>query len=81
MSVFSHEDNSSRTSNSHNVNPYLFQLEGKKGSYFVDPISSDFSPVRALELFNKNQQLISYSIIPTFNADGRFYSQAFLVPF
>jgi hypothetical protein len=41
----------------------------------------DFEPVKAIESEFTPQRLTTFSIIPTFNPDGKYYTTAFLNPF
>ena len=41
----------------------------------------DFQPVKAIDSQYSQQRLTTFSIIPTFNPDGKYYTTAFLNPF
>ena len=61
--------------------PYELSMWGKAGTHYREHVVIDFSPVKALELTDPSQHLRTYSILPTFNNDERFYSQAFITPY
>lgn len=59
----------------------IFELEGGEGDEWGLSVRVDFEPVLALDLEMEQQKMVLFSIIPVFNADGRFYSPAFVNPY
>lgn len=62
----------------HSVNDHLFVLRNVKRR---TQIEVDFTPAKALSIGSKKQQLVTYPIIPTFNKDNKYYSDAFYTPY
>ena len=56
-------------------------MYGKAGTHFRGEVRVDFTPVKALELSDPHHKLRDYSILPIFNNDNRYYSQAFITPY
>jgi hypothetical protein len=73
--------NSINSTISKHDNPYIFALEGSQTVYIQQAVIADFTPVRALDIEDNVHKMMLFSIIPTFNRDGRFYSQGFTNPY
>jgi hypothetical protein len=58
-----------------------FHLKGDHNAYFQEEVLVDFQPVKAIDAQQSPQRLTTFSIIPTFNPDGKYYTTAFLNPF
>ena len=54
---------------------HYFRLAGKAD---VEDIVADFTPVSAI---SESNHLMSYSILPTFNLDGKSFTDAFINPY
>ena len=52
-------------------------LKGNSRLYVKNNLQVSFAPVKALEWKENDTRLASFSIIPKFNSDGKYYSQAF----
>jgi hypothetical protein len=44
-------------------------------------IEVDFTPAKALSIGSNKQTFLTYPILPTFNRDSKFYSDAFFMPY
>lgn len=61
-----------------NCDSHEFILIGKPHLFLKEKITVSFAPVKALEMLDSSQELKSFSVIPRFNFDRKYYSQAFL---
>jgi hypothetical protein len=57
---------------------HLFSLRNKRRA---STVTIDFTPAKALPWDSQESQLVEYAILPTFNSDGKHYSQAFYTPY
>lgn len=71
----------SSTYNSENLSENYLVLKGSESTYFEEEVVIDFEPVKAIDSEYSQQRLTTFSIIPTFNSDGKYYTTAFLIPF
>lgn len=58
-----------------------FLIKGNATAYFKEEVIIDFEPVKAIDPFLSPPRLSSFSIIPTFNQDSKYYTLAFINPF
>lgn len=58
-----------------------FYLRGSEATHLQTEVVVDFQPVKALDPSISAHHLATFSIIPTFNSDGKYYTTAFLNPF
>jgi|LakMenE01Jun11ns_1017448.scaffolds.fasta_scaffold8646019_2 hypothetical protein len=56
-------------------------MKGTARSYIKEEISVEFEPVKAIDPNIDPHHLSTFSIIPTFNNDGKYYTLGFLNPF
>ena len=71
----------SATDNSENTTENYFLMRGTETTHFKEEVMIDFQPVKAIDSQYSQQRLTTFSIIPTFNPDGKYYTAAFLNPF